>query len=763
MGFLGHFCTLVLAAGLGLSNSDYQVPAGTRLSIELRTPLASDTSEPQEPIRGVLKSAISVDGVELVPAGAVLLGTVVDAAAAESKADRARLSLRFHVLEHPETGSRVPITTEVRTYAVDAGKKKKGAEGTAAFNQVRLEAGTDVSSSLRAPFLGTDSPSEIGAMLRAAKERLMATFSGRWTRARVACIPIAGIVTAVLTAGTAVVLTSSAGQQAAAPPPQNPAAANPNVTRGEFDQSKVYPGTWREYWVYVPKDLDRTKPAPVMVFQDGLQYNAPAVFDDLIQKKAIPPLVGVFVMHGRVKALSPDALDRMNRSFEYDSVSGDYARFLVDEMLPHVAKTHGLNLSSDPNDRAIAGNSSGAIAAFAAAWQRPDAFRRVFSAIGTYVGLRGGNEFPVLIRKTEAKPIRIFLEDGRNDLNNYTGSWFIANQDMLSAFEFAGYDVRHEWGDGEHNSRHATALFPDALQWLWRDWPAPIKANPEGKSKQDVYQVLLPNEDWQLVSEGHRGTDGPAVNAAGEMFFSDPSNNKIFRVASDGKVSTFAENTNGANGMMFGPDGRLYTGATRTKQIVAYDVAGKLEVVAENAAVNDLALNVKGDMYFTDTAAKRVWFVPKGGQPRVVDEGIESPNGVLFSPDQSLLYVSDYIGQLSWVFQILPDGSLTHKQRYFYAHMPDAATRSSSDGMAVDADGRVYIATALGVQVFDQIGKAHAIIPAPNRAALSNVEFGGPNMDEMFLTNGDKVFKRKTKVKGVVSWRPPIKPAPPRL
>ena len=156
-------------------------------------------------------------------------------------------------------------------------------------------------------------------------------------------------------------------------------------------------------------------------------------------------------------------------------------------MLPYVAKTHGLTLSSDPNDRAIAGNSSGAIAAFAAAWQRPDAFRRVFSAIGTYVGLRGGNEFPVLIRKTEPKPIRVFLQDGRNDLNNYTGNWFIANQDMLSALEFAGYDVRHEWGDGEHNSRHATAIFPDVLRWLWRDWPSPIKANPEGKSQQDVY------------------------------------------------------------------------------------------------------------------------------------------------------------------------------------------------------------------------------------------------------------------------------------
>jgi gluconolactonase len=569
---------------------------------------------------------------------------------------------------------------------------------------------------------------------------------------------------ALLNAGAIRGQTPAGGQTpAAATQPAAPKPLPANVVKGEFDRSAVYPGTWREYWVYVPKELDRSKPAPVMVFQDGLQYNAPTVFDELIQKKAIPPLVGVFVMHGRLKALSADALDRMNRSFEYDAVSGDYARFLLDELLPFIAKAHNLNLSSDPNDRAIAGNSSGAIAAFAAAWNRPDAFRRVFSAIGTYVGLRGGHEFPVLIRKTEPKPLRIFLQDGRNDLNNYTGSWFIANQDMQSALEYAGYDVKYEWGDGEHNGRHATEIFPQVVAWLWRDWPAPIKANPEGKSKQDVFQVLTPGDDWQLVSEGHRGTDGPAVNAAGEMFFSDPSTNRIHKAGLDGKVTLFAENTNGANGMMFGPDGKLYAGATRTKQIVAYDSSGAMTVVAENATVNDLAINVKGDLYFTDTAAKKVWLLPKGGTARVVDEGIESPNGVLFSPDQSLLYVSDYVGQLSWVFQIQPDGSLAHKQRYFYVHMPDAATRSTSDGMAVDADGRVYIATALGVQVFDQIGKCHAIIPAPNRAALSNVEFGGPNFDEMYLTNGDKVFKRKTKVKGVVSWRAPIKPAPPRL
>jgi gluconolactonase len=216
---------------------------------------------------------------------------------------------------------------------------------------------------------------------------------------------------------------------------------------------------------------------------------------------------------------------------------------------------------------------------------------------------------------------------------------------------------------------------------------------------------------------------------------------------------------------MFAPDGRLVVGATRSRQIVAYpESGGAPQVLAEDVATNDLAINAKGDLYFTDSPGKKVWYLPKDGKPRMVDEGIDNPNGVLFSPDQSLLYVSDYIGQLSYVFQIQPDGSLAHKQKYFYVHLPDAATRSSSDGMAVDADGRVYIATALGVQVFDQIGKCHAIIPAPQgMKSLSNVEFGGPNFDELYVTNGDKVYKRKTKVKGVLSWRAPLKPTAPRL
>jgi gluconolactonase len=195
------------------------------------------------------------------------------------------------------------------------------------------------------------------------------------------------------------------------------------VTKYSFDQSKIFPGTVRDYWVYVPKQYDPSKPACVYVNQDGIQFKAPEVFDELIAKNEMPITIGVFVMHGRVKAPSDQALDRFNRSYEYDGLGDNYARFLLDELLPEVEKKttsdgRPIKLSRDGNDRAIGGASSGAIGAFTAAWERPDAFRRVFSAIGTYVGLRGGNDYPTLIRKFEPKPLRVFLQDGSNDLRS---------------------------------------------------------------------------------------------------------------------------------------------------------------------------------------------------------------------------------------------------------------------------------------------------------------------------------------------------------
>src|SRR5262245_60827733 len=308
-----------------------------------------------------------------------------------------------------------------------------------------------------------------------------------------------------------------------------------------------------------------------MIFQDGLLYQATNVFNNLINKKEIPPLIGIFVTPGRVKALSTNALDRFNRSVEYDGLGDNYARFLLDELLPHIATNLNLNLSTNGHDRAIAGSSSGGICAFTAAWERPDAFRRVFSSLGTFVGLRGGNEYPTLIRKTEPKPILVFLQDGTNDLNIYGGNWCLANQEMLSALEFSGYDVNHVWGDGGHNGKHATAIFPDALRWLWRDYPKPILANPEGKSRQPLMDILEPGQEWQIASLGHRFTEGPAVSPKGELYFSDLLQRRIYKLDLKGRVSVFKEQSGGANGMMFGPDGRLYVCQNRDKKIVAYD------------------------------------------------------------------------------------------------------------------------------------------------------------------------------------------------
>ena len=293
------------------------------------------------------------------------------------------------------------------------------------------------------------------------------------------------------------------------------------VSKHTFDQSKIFPGTVRDYWIYVPKQYDPAKPACLYVNQDGIQYRAPTVFDELIHKKEMPVVIGVFVTPGRVKAPSSQALDRFNRSFEYDGLGGDYVRFLLDELLPEVEKKttadgRPIRLSRDGNDRCIAGASSGAICAFTAAWERPDAFRRVFSAIGTYVGLRGGNVYPTLIRKFEPKPIRIFLQDGSSDLNIYGGDWWMANQEMERALIFAGYEVNHDWGTGGHSGEHATKIFADAMRWLWKDWPAPVKA---GLGSQQLREILIPGEDWTLVADGYRFTEGPGRQCPRRGFF----------------------------------------------------------------------------------------------------------------------------------------------------------------------------------------------------------------------------------------------------
>ena len=253
------------------------------------------------------------------------------------------------------------------------------------------------------------------------------------------------------------------------------------VPRGEVTklkwESKIFPGTVRDYWLYVPKQYDAAKSACVMVFQDGGsyvnvntngQFRVPTVFDNLIHKKEMPVTIGIFLNPGEVPAAEAGAKGRSNRSFEYDSLGDQYARFLLEEILPEVGKTY--NLTKDPEGRAICGISSGGICAWTVAWERPDAFRKVISHVGSFTNIRGGHVYPALIRKTEKKPIRIHLQDGAHDLDNLHGNWPLANQEMAAALKFANYDYKFEFGDGGHNGKHGGAILPDALRWLWRDY-----------------------------------------------------------------------------------------------------------------------------------------------------------------------------------------------------------------------------------------------------------------------------------------------------
>jgi hypothetical protein len=448
------------------------------------------------------------------------------------------------------------------------------------------------------------------------------------------------------------------------------------------------------------------------------------------------------------------ALDRFNRSYEYDGLGDDYARFLVEELLPDVetkktADGRPVRFSHDAKDRAIGGSSSGAVCAFTAAWERPDQFSRVWSAIGTYVGLRGADRYPTLLRKYEPKPLRVFLQDGSNDQNIYAGDWWFANQMMERALTFAGYEVEHAWGEGGHSGAHGTALFPDVMRWLWKGWPAPVSA---GRSRNTVLsEILLPGENWQQMSPAVKPSSDLVVDAKGEVQMTHTP-------------------------MAYGPDGRLYAVTVNGKLTAgsgsgaangAGNGSGKEATLTSGVRGSDLVVAHNGNVYLVepgsrDQAPSKVWLVKQDGQKKSVDVGPIGARGIALSADQTLLYVSDSRSHWVYSYQIQPDGSLQHKQRYYWLHVPDTAEGSEAAGMCVDRAGRLYVATNLGVQVCDQPGRVNAILPVPG-GKVTSVALGGENGDTLYAVAGDKLYRRKLGTRGVHAFEAPTRPGPPRL
>jgi len=266
------------------------------------------------------------------------------------------------------------------------------------------------------------------------------------------------------------------------------ASPQDGVPRGRLEgpfnfRSQVIADTTRLYWIFVPAQYRADEPANVLVFQDGARainpkgvLCVPQVMENLIAKRQIPVTIGIFITPGQRGSEFPESIgtgNPDNRDMEYDVLDDTYARFLIEELLPEVGKQY--NLSTKPEDRAIGGASSGAICAFTVAWQRPDEFRNVLSLIGSYTNIHGGHVYPSLVREAERKPIRIFLQDGVNDLRNAADpdrDWYLQNQKMVAALTEKGYDMAYVFGEGGHADDHGGAMLPQMLRWIWRDHPA---------------------------------------------------------------------------------------------------------------------------------------------------------------------------------------------------------------------------------------------------------------------------------------------------
>lgn len=543
-------------------------------------------------------------------------------------------------------------------------------------------------------------------------------------------------------------------------------------------EESVFPGTQREYQIYLPAEMDRNKPAAFMVFQDGVIYQAPVAFDNLIAKKDIPPLIGIFIKPGVVPPPNGDAnaLPRFNRSHEYDSVTDTYSQFLIEEFLPAVEQKHRIKLSQDPNHAAISGNSSGGICAYMVAWHRPDRFRRVFTGVGTYVGIHGADQMPVWLRKHEPKPLRVFLQSGTGDNNLYCGDWWMANQLMERSLAWAGYEVNHAWGEGGHNGKHATQIFPDVLRWLWKDWQTNIevKANVKGEGKWRGYEVIGAGEWQQVHAERPAANDneeGPDLekcraDVSGTVYAYGHATHHLVRIPADGGKPEKISRKEPVGSMFPIP-------ASKALRLVQTENGGGHTLEDEAEHKDPLLFSYHYDLVVTDKSQAFAAslgglsaFSVKDGRlgpltdiPGVAEGGPEWLSEVYalcLSPDQTQLYMARNDNVIT-AAQITPDGALKSGQAYYQL---EAGTTASA--LCVDTNGWLYAATELGIQVCDQAGRVNFIIPTPKPAY--GVCFGGKDLSELYIACIDTIYKRPTKAKGIISsQQAPIKPAAPKL
>lgn len=512
-----------------------------------------------------------------------------------------------------------------------------------------------------------------------------------------------------------------------------PEAERGEVLKLQMDNSKLYPGTHREVLVYVPRQYDGSKPACLLVCMDGIMYDATTVMDNLIASGEMPVTIGVFITPGVVRDEQGDVV-RYNRCKEFDSTDGNLAAFIETEVLPVVetlstADGRSVRLSKDANDRAITGASSGGIASFSVAWHRPDLFSRVYTSVGTFVSMRGGNNYPAIVRKTEPKPLRIYMQDGWYDVwNPIFGEWFEYNQLMESALNFAGYELDFKWDRGNHSIRYGTLAFPNAMRWLWRGWPAEVQ---KGKSRNGMLNdILLDGEEWkEVVTEALPTTDIYALTDSAAIY---ASGNQLYEVNANGEVT--------AAGTL--KSGERLVGAELTLRGRALYKKGKKEVdgLVAVEAVRELA-----DSRF-------VVLSPKTKSHGKVIATAEGCRALAVSPDNRLCITGEE-GSNHLISSVMTaDGKMLYSEPFYYLHDTSNGTRQTPGSMAFDTAGNLYVATPMGVQVADHNGRVRAILSLP-AGRVTSLAFSG---HYLYVVCGGKLFVRRMQSVGHNSWEAPI-------
>ena len=334
-------------------------------------------------------------------------------------------------------------------------------------------------------------------------------------------------------------------------------SAKDRLLRDSITENRIYPGAVHSFTVSLPASANGE--VGLLLSFDGDVFSARKVVDELAEKGEMPPVVIVGLNPGVVRDSSGRVI-RYNRSNEFDALDNRMARFIERNLIPKVSKMvskAGVKLSNNPDLHAVMGASSGGIAAFIVAWHSPHLFHRVYSSAGTFVAMRGGDALPAIIRKTETKPIRIFLHDGKNDVwNPLFGNWFEANQLMESALTFAGYEVAHSWDDGNHSISGGIKALPDAMRWLWHNWQIPVSSS--GKSGNDMLKsILRDGEEWTWTSENVEFPDYSTITASDGSTFGS-ANGPAIALSPDNKILVEAEiNSNWLIASVVGDNGRL--------------------------------------------------------------------------------------------------------------------------------------------------------------------------------------------------------------